>query len=65
MMSFSKEQKIIEIGDIKLGGQPGELPTALFGTVFYGKKYKQPDAEALEQARNFIRTQNELALIDD
>ena len=40
MMSFSKEQKIIEIGGLKLGGQPGELPTALFGTVFYGKKYK-------------------------
>ncbi len=61
MMSFSKEQKIIEIGDLKLGGQPGELPTALFGTVFYGKKYRQPDAEALEGARNFIRTQEELS----
>ncbi len=61
MMSFSKEQKIIEMGGLKLGGQPGELPTALFGTVFYGKKYREPDAEALEQIRNFIRKQEELS----
>ena len=60
-MSFSKEQKIIKIGGLKLGGQPGELPTALFGTVFYGKKYREPDAEALEQIRNFIRKQEELS----
>jgi len=60
MMSFSKEQIFVEIGDIKIGGQPGELPTALFGTVFYGKKYRDPDAQALEEVREFIRRQNEL-----
>ena len=60
MMSFSKEQSIIDIGDTKFGGQPGELPTVLFGTVFYGKKYREPDAETLEQVRNFIRKQEEM-----
>jgi len=32
---FEKEQKIIDAGGIKLGGQPGELPTALTATIFY------------------------------
>jgi len=32
---FEKEQKIIEAGGIKLGGQPGELPTVLTATIFY------------------------------
>jgi len=32
---FEKEQKIIDAGGIKVGGQPGELPTALTATIFY------------------------------
>lgn len=35
MFRFEKEQKIVEVGDVKLGGQPGELPTALIATIFY------------------------------
>ena len=35
MFRFEKEQKIINAGGIKLGGQPGELPTALTATIFY------------------------------
>ena len=35
MFRFEKEQKIIDAGGIKLGGQPGELPTALTATIFY------------------------------
>jgi tetrahydromethanopterin S-methyltransferase subunit H len=37
MLDFEKEQKIVEIGNIKIGGQPGENPTVLIGTVFYAK----------------------------
>jgi len=35
MFSFTKEQKIIDILDIKIGGQPGLLPTVLFGGLFF------------------------------
>lgn len=35
MFKFKKEQKIFEVGDVKLGGQPGELPTVLVGSLFH------------------------------
>lgn len=35
MLKFSAEQKIYEIGNIKIGGQPGCLPTVLIGNIFY------------------------------
>jgi tetrahydromethanopterin S-methyltransferase subunit H len=35
MFRFEKEQKIINAGGIKVGGQPGEVPTALTATIFY------------------------------
>ncbi len=40
MFSFTKEQKIFEISGIKIGGQPGNLPTVLFGGFFFkGEPY--------------------------
>jgi len=35
MFRFEKEQKIVEVAGVKIGGQPGELPTALTATIFY------------------------------
>jgi len=35
LFKLKTEQKIFEIGEVKLGGQPGELPTVLMGNVFY------------------------------
>ncbi len=35
MFKFSSTQKIFEIGDVKIGGQPGELPTVLIGSLFH------------------------------
>lgn len=35
MFRFEKEQKIVEVGGVKVGGQPGELPTVLTATIFY------------------------------
>ncbi|MFX1278180.1 MAG: hypothetical protein ACFFA3_02115 [Promethearchaeota archaeon] len=35
MLSFETEQKISHIGNVKLGGQPGENPIVMIGTVFY------------------------------
>ena len=35
MFRFETEQKIFEVEGIKVGGQPGELPTVLIGNLFY------------------------------
>lgn len=35
MFKFKRKQKILTIGDIKVGGQPGELPTVLIGSLFH------------------------------
>jgi tetrahydromethanopterin S-methyltransferase subunit H len=35
MFSFTKEQKIMDISGIKIGGQPGINPTVLFGGFFF------------------------------
>ncbi|MCK4884318.1 MAG: tetrahydromethanopterin S-methyltransferase subunit H [Candidatus Diapherotrites archaeon] len=37
MFVFSKPQKIFDIAGTKLGGQPGQNPTMLCGTIFYSK----------------------------
>ncbi|MFW9784201.1 MAG: hypothetical protein ACFFFB_18115 [Candidatus Heimdallarchaeota archaeon] len=37
MLNFETEQKIVEIGKTKIGGNPGENPIAMIGTVFYTK----------------------------
>jgi len=36
MFSFTARQKIYQVGNVKIGGQPGELPTVLIGNIFYG-----------------------------
>ncbi|MHA1368792.1 MAG: [methyl-Co(III) glycine betaine-specific corrinoid protein]--tetrahydrofolate methyltransferase MtgA [Promethearchaeota archaeon] len=35
MKPFKFEQKVVEIGGIKIGGQPGEYPTCMIGSMFY------------------------------
>ena len=37
MFKFKTPQKIFQIGKVKIGGQPGQLPTVLIGTIFYEK----------------------------
>lgn len=35
MFKFAQQQKICQIGDVRLGGQPGENATVLVGSIFY------------------------------
>ncbi|MHA1931900.1 MAG: hypothetical protein ACW96X_05125 [Promethearchaeota archaeon] len=35
MLNFETEQKIVQIGKTRIGGNPGQNPTAMIGTVFY------------------------------
>jgi len=44
MFKFKKEQTVFEIAGVKVGGQPGENPTAMIGSIFYkGDKVIQDD----------------------
>ena len=36
MFKFDKEQQVFDFSGVKMGGQPGEYPTVLAGTIFYG-----------------------------
>jgi len=45
MFAFTKEQQILEISDICIGGQPGNYPTVLFGGFFFKG---QPDFKKAE-----------------
>lgn len=35
MFRFSREQMVFEISGVKVGGQPGENPTVMIGSIFY------------------------------
>ena len=37
MFKFEKEQKVFDIPGIKVGGQPGQRPTVMVGSIFYFK----------------------------
>ena len=64
---FEKEQKTFEIGNAKIGGQPGENPTFLIGSIFWlGQKMVQDankgifDAKAAEDIINRCQTQSDI-----
>jgi len=37
MFRFEREQKVFQIGNVMIGGQPGEYPTVMIGSIFYSK----------------------------
>ncbi|MCL5877745.1 MAG: tetrahydromethanopterin S-methyltransferase subunit H, partial [Candidatus Bathyarchaeota archaeon] len=64
---FNTEQKIYEIGSAKIGGQPGENPTFLIGSIFWlGQKMVQDankgifDEKAAEDIINRCQTQSDI-----
>lgn len=65
MFRFETPQKIFKIGKVRIGGQPGELPTVQIGTIFYLKQkiVKDPKRGIFdkEKAEELIRKQDELS----
>ena len=65
MFKFKSEQKTFQIGKVRIGGQPGENPTVLIGTIFYtGHKIVQDHKEGVfdkEEAKKLILKQDELS----
>jgi tetrahydromethanopterin S-methyltransferase subunit H len=61
MHSFMRQQEVVEIGGVKFGGQPGENPTVLIGTVFYGRDFKVLDEPAYAKAAELVAAQEDIA----
>ncbi len=65
MFRFEKEQKIVDAGGIKVGGQPGELPTALTATIFYiGHKIVEDKKQGIfdrKRAEELVNRMEELS----
>ncbi|MCL2549902.1 MAG: tetrahydromethanopterin S-methyltransferase subunit H [Methanimicrococcus sp.] len=45
MFKFEKKQEIYDIGGVRFGGQPGEVPTVIIGTMFYNRHKIVTDAD--------------------
>lgn len=65
MLKFKTPQRVFEIGKIKVGGQPGENPTVLVGTIFYhGHKIVEDEKTGTlheEDAERLIKLQEEFS----
>jgi tetrahydromethanopterin S-methyltransferase subunit H len=65
MFRFDKEQTVIDVAGVKVGGQPGEYPTVLAGTIFYGGHKIISDEKAgvfdKDAAEERIRTMEEMS----
>jgi tetrahydromethanopterin S-methyltransferase subunit H len=64
---FNKEQSFYTIGKVNIGGQPGQLPTFLIGSIFWlGQKIVQDpnkgifDAKEAEKIINTMQTQSDI-----
>jgi tetrahydromethanopterin S-methyltransferase subunit H len=64
MFQFSTEQKVFTIGDVHVGGQPGERPPLLIASMFHNKDRILHDRKGnfdRERAKALIRKQEELS----
>lgn len=65
MWNLEGEQKLFEIGHVKVGGRPGRSPTVLIGSIFYNKHYILKDESKgefdREEAERLIKRQEEFS----
>ena len=65
MQKFNTPQNIYELGKVKVGGQPGETPTFLIGSIFWlGQKMVKDANQGIfdaEQAENLINKADTLS----
>lgn len=67
MLNYEQDQKIVEIGNLKIGGKPGENPTVMIGTVFYSKHAALLDEKTGKIDKNLVEQElNEFSeIIED
>ncbi len=65
MFRFAEDQLVFEIGGVKIGGQPGENPTVMIGSIFYkGDKLIQDEKAGIfdkDKARDLISNVEEIS----
>ena len=65
MFKFEREQKIFDIANVKVGGQPGQLPTVLIGSIFYHKHKIVKDEKKgefdKEKAEELLKKEEEMS----
>jgi len=66
MFKFNTKQNVYEIGKIKIGGQPGELPTVLIGSIFWlGQKMVQDANKGIFDAKQAENIVNKMEVLSD
>jgi tetrahydromethanopterin S-methyltransferase subunit H len=64
LLRFKSSQKVFQIGKVKIGGQPGENPKVMIGTIFYEKHKIMIDEKKgdfdKKAAEDLINKQDEL-----
>jgi len=62
---FTKEQKIFDISGVKIGGQPGQLPTVMIGSIFYYKDKNVKDDKTgtfdKDKAEELLKAEEEIS----
>lgn len=65
MQRVDREHKVFQIGDVKIGGKPGQTPTVMVGSIFYNKhKIIKDDLKGefdREAAEKLIKKQEEFS----
>lgn len=66
MFKFSTAQKVYEVGRVKIGGQPGELPTVLIGSIFWlGQKMVQDANKGIFNVKEAEDILNKMQTLSD
>lgn len=66
MFKFNTPQNIYEIGRLKIGGQPGELPTVLVGSIFWlGQKMVADANQGIFDAKQAEDIINKMETLSD
>lgn len=63
MKKFNTDQKVLKIGDVNIGGQPGEYPSVLMAAIFYAgdklvPKVNEPEFDR-DRAKSVIKKAEE------
>lgn len=65
MFRFTSAQRIFDVGGVEIGGQPGELPTVLIGSIFHaGHKIVTDPIQGIfnkKKAESLIRIQEKMS----
>lgn len=66
MRKFNTPQKVYEVGKVKIGGQPGELPTVLIGSIFWlGQKMVEDANQGIFDAKKAETVINKMDSLSD